>query len=394
MAYIKTEWVDGENKYSITDQAGNIIPGFENIKLLYTGTGGTPLSQEKMNKIEQGIKGVEASIENIAYDLYLMWLQEYYSTSLYDDADTLGDTRAIIVNGFSSVTEYNATLTDAKVVTGSTLSERVTCTSPDWTIESTTTALNFNTTMAMTDTFDWTNPQYAAGAINPETYAVSTMDSSGTEYGTIRFDLGSIKTIEHFEIYVSADGDDFSYEYIKDAKFSTDGSTYTTAGMSDKVSSYQSSENWHRVSWAAPTPVRYVVLQIATYQGGAGSSTHRVYDSRGLSRTDIFVPRTLVSAEKSLTFSPSSIVGYFSDNVPDGTDIDYFVSTDGGVNWTQGVEVDSWPDPKVATCIERKINFANLPVGTQLVIKAELTPTTGMSGVTPAISRYGLFIYE
>ena len=55
MAYIKTEWVDGENKYSITDQAGNIIPGFENIKLLYAGIGGTPLSQEKMNKIEQGI---------------------------------------------------------------------------------------------------------------------------------------------------------------------------------------------------------------------------------------------------------------------------------------------------------------------------------------------------
>ena len=55
MSYIKTEWVDGENKYSITDQAGNIIPGFENIKLLYAGIGGTPLSQEKMNKIEQGI---------------------------------------------------------------------------------------------------------------------------------------------------------------------------------------------------------------------------------------------------------------------------------------------------------------------------------------------------
>jgi len=59
MAYIKTEWVDGENKYSITDQAGNIIPGFENIKLLYAGIGGTPLSQEKMNKIEQGIAYAE-----------------------------------------------------------------------------------------------------------------------------------------------------------------------------------------------------------------------------------------------------------------------------------------------------------------------------------------------
>jgi len=55
MAYDPTNWVDGENKYSITDQAGNIIPGFENIKLLYAGIGGTPLSQEKMNHIEQGI---------------------------------------------------------------------------------------------------------------------------------------------------------------------------------------------------------------------------------------------------------------------------------------------------------------------------------------------------
>ena len=58
MSYEPINFEDGENKYDIRDQLDNIIE--ENIKLVYTGTGGTPLSAENLNKMEQGI--ADASI--------------------------------------------------------------------------------------------------------------------------------------------------------------------------------------------------------------------------------------------------------------------------------------------------------------------------------------------
>lgn len=67
--YIKTEWVDGENKYSITDQLGNVISGFEDIKLLYTGTGGTPVSATNQNHIEQGIEDAQDTADQHISDI-------------------------------------------------------------------------------------------------------------------------------------------------------------------------------------------------------------------------------------------------------------------------------------------------------------------------------------
>lgn len=53
MTYSKTTWVDGENKYDITTQAGVVIE--EDIKLVYKGSTGTPMSATKMNNLEAGI---------------------------------------------------------------------------------------------------------------------------------------------------------------------------------------------------------------------------------------------------------------------------------------------------------------------------------------------------
>jgi hypothetical protein len=43
-------WTDGQNQYDIQDQNGNVINS--NIKLVYKGTGGTPVSASNMNKID------------------------------------------------------------------------------------------------------------------------------------------------------------------------------------------------------------------------------------------------------------------------------------------------------------------------------------------------------
>lgn len=49
-----TNWVDGENKYDIKTQADEVL--HENVKFVYKGASGTPLSATYMNKIELGIE--------------------------------------------------------------------------------------------------------------------------------------------------------------------------------------------------------------------------------------------------------------------------------------------------------------------------------------------------
>lgn len=53
MPYTKTTWVDGENKYDIKTQNDVVLNS--DIKFVYKGASGTPVSATNMNKIEQGI---------------------------------------------------------------------------------------------------------------------------------------------------------------------------------------------------------------------------------------------------------------------------------------------------------------------------------------------------
>ncbi|HAN09357.1 MAG TPA: hypothetical protein DCP90_01955 [Clostridiales bacterium] len=53
MPYTPRVWKDGQNKYDITDQLGNVIQS--DVKLIYKGTEGTPVSAANMNQIEQAL---------------------------------------------------------------------------------------------------------------------------------------------------------------------------------------------------------------------------------------------------------------------------------------------------------------------------------------------------
>jgi len=64
MAYTKMTWTDGQNKYNIKDQADTIINA--DIKIVYNGTGGTPVSATNMNNIENGIETAINYVETMA----------------------------------------------------------------------------------------------------------------------------------------------------------------------------------------------------------------------------------------------------------------------------------------------------------------------------------------
>jgi len=64
MSYVKTVWVDGDNRYDIKTQASAIVTA--DIKLVYIGTAaGTALSSTNMNHIEQGIYDAFRAIQDL-----------------------------------------------------------------------------------------------------------------------------------------------------------------------------------------------------------------------------------------------------------------------------------------------------------------------------------------
>lgn len=63
MAYTKQVWTDGQNKYNITDQSGNVIES--NVKIVNVGVGGSTFSASRMNNIEQGIADASISLRKI-----------------------------------------------------------------------------------------------------------------------------------------------------------------------------------------------------------------------------------------------------------------------------------------------------------------------------------------
>lgn len=63
MAYTKQTWVDGQNKYNITDQSGNVIES--NVKIVNVGVGGSTFSANRMNNIEQGIADISISFSKM-----------------------------------------------------------------------------------------------------------------------------------------------------------------------------------------------------------------------------------------------------------------------------------------------------------------------------------------
>jgi hypothetical protein len=57
MSYVKTNWVDGENKYDLKTQSDVLIQA--DVKLVYKGTGGTAVSVANMQKIEDELEKIQ-----------------------------------------------------------------------------------------------------------------------------------------------------------------------------------------------------------------------------------------------------------------------------------------------------------------------------------------------
>lgn len=87
MAYAKQTWIDGENKYDITTQTDEVIQA--NIKLVYKGTTGSPLSSTRMNHIEEGIANLLGGNEynEVAYESYYSFSDPLADCVAYEDTE-------------------------------------------------------------------------------------------------------------------------------------------------------------------------------------------------------------------------------------------------------------------------------------------------------------------
>lgn len=338
------------------------------------------------------LAGVAESVANLAYDMYSVQLDELYADYFYNSTAPVGSSKAVMVNGFRLSMDTDLTLSTVNVVQGSNFAERVFCVAPALSSITPISATNSAVSMGEIDNFDYPNLSVLIDG-NEANYTSFVTSSTGYYYTTILFDLGSIRSIEKFQVKLGGgSGSSSWWNIINFFKHSTNGSAWSTSGFTGIPTPKNDNTDWHSVNFTGPTNVRYVLCQLNARQGGSGGATWSAHEARALYKNDLYIPCQHISPGRPLTFNPSKIVGYFSDNTPTGTSINYYVSTNGGTTWTPGTYVSTRTDYKVATCVEREFHFNNLPAGNSLVVKAELIPTSGMSGVTPSMSRYGLFI--
>ena len=73
MAYTPITWTDGENRYDIKTQASAVVSA--DIKLVYVGSGGTPISATNLNHIDSGIMTLESDLSVVGSYIYDKWIQ-------------------------------------------------------------------------------------------------------------------------------------------------------------------------------------------------------------------------------------------------------------------------------------------------------------------------------
>ncbi|MBO8169956.1 MAG: carbohydrate binding domain-containing protein [Thermoanaerobacteraceae bacterium] len=129
------------------------------------------------------------------------------------------------------------------------------------------------------------------------------------------------------------------------------------------------------------------------------------YRTTGGSRNTGYGP--LCYVEEAATYSTSQLVGrvknlgftaqgaklWLSKSEQNGGDIVPYISFDGGNNWVAGTSLSTRTDPKFGSYTEEEFEF--IGSGTDIVLKVEIRPGTGDNAYKypGEIKRYGLYLY-
>jgi hypothetical protein len=377
-AYEKTIWSDGENKYSIRDAAGVVIPGFEDIKLIYEGSTGTPVSSEKMNHIEEGIDNAitqdEARelIAHNAYDDYQLWLELYYKGTI--SQVEASNAKAIMLDGFLNTSNIEST--DALLYSVAYLNNAV--------------ALGLTTPTSVSALSGGLGTTFLSSFIDGSTATGETAVApiSGAIYKSGTFDLGTIKAVKAINVYLKGSVSSPQGSVIaQDLEYSPDGLTWIPLGLSGAVS-VSTSAVWVNFNFVKYVSARYLRFNLQLYNPYASfTNTFNIYELTVNTGTASLA--TLISKPKTI---PSSVVRadlYLSLIEPIPGSVVPKISFNGGTSYTTMTFVESIPDKKYPTYTEKR--FFALASGINMKLKIELDSLSSANVITE-IKRYGLIL--
>jgi len=367
MPYSKNNWNTGD---TITkEKLNNLETQYDEVKAELEKVDGSSAVQLHGSNIAVGSVGsdqvdtsialasdlglVRDDLQRVAYDLYALWLEQYYLGEVAGGPDPSG-AQAITFDGFldaSNLASYNGIL--------DTTNQRILCQDQESLIPKSEYSLSYSTQGdapnypisnmkdGSTGTYfdlpglddDWTTTDDGYVYVNlPQAYRISkvTLWYGAGANGEISFRIYDIGTDSYYftsgvENAGPYQGDYIPAEPILDSSF--------TLHASEKI--------------GAASPAYFYELSIYAKEA---------------------VESVFTGATKNLEFNATRAKVYASDYRPGSSSVTYEVSLDGGVTWVSPTELSSRVDPKFPTYTERELEFEDTTGGSAFILRMTLTP--------------------
>lgn len=408
MSYTPTEWkdriVEKPRTYTMqqnSDGTVTLVPAPGTIV-----EEGTPVNANNLNKIEQGIetafseisslndsKANKKDVENISYDLYSLYLQQYYLGEIANSPDPLG-ARGIMFDGFMNNNNINLNDTNAvintsyKKVTPRTTTTTMTPVSVSKWNGGTNDITVSNYGVFCNGMLDDTITYYYSSGGSGTSFSVS---ETTPKHMSFEFNFGSIKAIKDFKIHGKNYSTSASLVVPTRIEISNDRITWQTISVSniDHVTLIEGSSTsygrWSgniEFSDNAYPVCKYMRIELKFFTTYS-SASFRPNEFR-FTVID-FLQSTVVSKEKNTTFQVSKAVLYVSASdvsIANNAQISF-----DGVNFVNGILKESREDILNYDYIEYKVEFEG--VGSNIIVKLNMG-----GGYYSEIKRYGLYCYE
>lgn len=326
-------------------------------------------------------RNVAEDLDNLAYDLYLLWLEQYYLGEVAGGPSPSG-ARAIAFDGFVNTSYRDSSLTTAEIDTSARLVRPGRISDRLYGMSNPTFWEKFGRTGPPS------NLPYVTDH-NDSTYAEFSASYSSSEdlpQWALTYDLGTAKRIcrLRFSGYISV-GTVADLTMVVEG--SNDNATWTAI-----ASEFYDEDGSAQKTFDKTCDVTYRYLK---YRLNCGETFAESYTgtARWYSCEAYWFGQTqFVSATKSLLFTSKRVKLYLSAKIPSGTSIQPYISFDNGATWiSAGSPVASRADPKFSGYTEYEYEVTSATGGSQVKLKVVLTPS---DSDYPELKRYGMHIFE
>jgi len=312
---------------------------------------------------------VRDDLQRVAYDLYALWLEQYYLGEVAGGPDPSG-AQAITFDGFqdaNNLASYNGIL--------DTTNKRIVCQDQESLIPKSEYSLSYST-QGSTPTQPISNMKDGSTGTYFDLPGLDD-DSSTTDDGWVYVTLPQQYRISKVILWYGAGANGEISFRIYD--IGTDSYYFDTG---------EQNPGPYQGDYVPAEPILDDSFTLHASEKAGASSPAYFYELSIYKKEA--VQSVFTGATKNLEFSATRAKVYVSDYRPGSSSLTYEVSFDGGVTWVSPTELSSRTDPKFPTYTERELEFEDPTGGSAFVLRMTLIP----DGVNvPEVKRYGAMLY-